>query len=101
MNADMLTSTHPICCEINSTDEATSIFDGISYGKGSAWLKQVYNVVGHETLKKACHRYFKTYEWQNTTLPDFIDCIDLAYKESGSKTMGDDFDFKQWSETWL
>jgi len=39
MMADMKTSTHPICCEINSTDEATAIFDGISYGKGAAWLK--------------------------------------------------------------
>ena len=39
ISTDQLSSTHPICCTINSTDEAESLFDGISYGKGSAFLK--------------------------------------------------------------
>jgi len=39
ISTDQLSSTHPICCDINSTDEAESLFDGISYGKGSAFLK--------------------------------------------------------------
>jgi aminopeptidase N len=39
VQTDSLSSTHPITCEIASTDQAVSIFDGISYGKGSAWLK--------------------------------------------------------------
>jgi len=88
-----MSSTHPICCEINDTHEAISLFDGISYGKGSAWLKQVYNVLGYEPIKKGLHRYFKKYEWQNTTLPDFIGCLDEAFKESGNKSMGSDFNF--------
>ena len=39
ISTDQLSSTHPICTEINSTDEAESLFDGISYGKGSSFLK--------------------------------------------------------------
>ena len=61
----------------------------------------MYNVLGHETLKNGLHRYFKTYEWQNTTLPDFIGCLDWAYKQSGDKTMGEGFNFLEWSDSWL
>ena len=50
IETDQLSSTHPICCEISSTDEAESLFDGISYGKGSSWLKQVYNILGYDTI---------------------------------------------------
>ena len=39
ISTDQLSSTHPICCEVNSTDEAESLFDGISYGKGSSFLQ--------------------------------------------------------------
>ena len=39
VSKDCLSSTHPICCEIVATDQADSLFDGISYGKGSAFLK--------------------------------------------------------------
>jgi aminopeptidase N len=58
-----MSSTHPICCEINATDEAESLFDGISYGKGSAWLKQVYNILGYDVIKKGLHQYFEKYQW--------------------------------------
>jgi len=55
---DGLSSTHPVCGVVRDTDEAEAIFDGISYGKGSAWLKQTYFVLGHDTLRAALHRYF-------------------------------------------
>jgi aminopeptidase N len=39
IQTDQMSTTHPICATISSTDEAASIFDGISYGKGAAFLK--------------------------------------------------------------
>ena len=39
ITTDTKSSTHPICTDIASTDEAQSLFDGISYGKGSSFLK--------------------------------------------------------------
>jgi aminopeptidase N len=39
IQADSMTSTHPVCANIADTDEAESLFDGISYGKGSAFVK--------------------------------------------------------------
>ena len=101
ISTDQMSSTHPICCEINNTDEAESLFDGISYGKGSAWLKQVYNVLGYDVIKKGLHQYFEKYQWKNTTLPDFVGCLQEAYESSENKSMGPDFNFTDWCDTWL
>jgi aminopeptidase N len=95
---DGLSSTHAICGEVPTTHDAETIFDGISYGKGSAWLKQVYKVIGYETMKAGLHRYFATFAWKNTTLPDFVNCLDWAWNQSGNKTMGDDFIFLEWCD---
>ena len=63
INTDIKSTTHPICAEIPSTQEAEALFDGISYGKGSAWLKQVLKVMDPASIKKAFIRYFATYKW--------------------------------------
>jgi aminopeptidase N len=77
------------------------LFDGISYGKGSAFVMQVHNVIGHDTLKEGLHDYFATYAWKNTTLPDFVGCLHKAFEKSGNKSMGEDFNFTEWCDTWL
>ena len=61
MSKDSMSSTHSICCEIAATDQAEALFDGISYGKGSAWLKQFFNILGYETMSKGLHKYFQRY----------------------------------------
>ena len=101
VSTDQLSSTHPICTEIVSTDQAESLFDGISYGKGSAFLKQLYNVLGHETFKKGLHYYFDKYQWGNTTLPDFVGALNQAWTESGDTSMGSEFDLPTWCDQWL
>ena len=85
---DQLLSTHPICSDIKSTDQVESIFDGISYGKGASWIKQVHNVFGQDTLKSALHIYFDKYAWKNTELKDFIGSLQEAYEKSGDQSMG-------------
>ena len=39
VSEDQLSSTHPICGNITSTEQVDQIFDGISYGKGASFLK--------------------------------------------------------------
>lgn len=75
-----MSSTHPISADVANSYEAVAMFDGISYGKGSAWLKQLYFIIGHETMSKGLTLYFKKHEWGNTTLPDFVGCLEDAYK---------------------
>lgn len=38
LRTDALDTSHPIAAICNSTADAEDIFDGISYGKGAAWL---------------------------------------------------------------
>ena len=96
-----MASTHPICTDIQSTDQAESLFDGISYGKGSAFLKQWYAVLGHEGLKKGLKTYFAKHAWGNTTLPDFVDALQQAWDESPDSIMGPDFQLTEWAHQWL
>lgn len=63
ISEDTLSTTHPITVHVGRTDEAESIFDGISYGKGSSVLKQLYNLIGREAFKKGIHLYFKKHAW--------------------------------------
>jgi len=46
INADILNSTHPVTSGIQSVSEAESVFNGISYGKGASFLKQLNKVMG-------------------------------------------------------
>lgn len=39
---DEKSTTHPIYCDVQNTDQAENIFDGITYAKGAALLKQIY-----------------------------------------------------------
>ena len=38
LTEDQICTTHPICADVIDTSSADDIFDGISYGKGAAWL---------------------------------------------------------------
>jgi aminopeptidase N len=101
ISTDQLSSTHPIEAQIQSTDQAESLFDGISYGKGSAFLKQIYNVMGYEKMKQGLHRYFERFAWQNTSLYDFVDTLTEVWEASGDQSMGADFNLKAWFVQWL
>lgn len=45
-NEDMLTTTHPIRSGVENTQVAESIFDGITYSKGAATMKQLMYLMG-------------------------------------------------------
>lgn len=77
------------------------MFDGISYGKGSAFLKQSYKMLGYDVIKKGLHAYFAKHAWGNTTLPDFVDQMQIAYNEGGDKSLGDNFSVQKWCDEWL
>ncbi|CDW89925.1 aminopeptidase n [Stylonychia lemnae] len=101
INEDILSKTHPITCEIGDTGEAENLFDGISYGKGASFLKQVYNLLGHEVVKRGLHAYFENFQWQNTELKDFVGTLNEAYLQYGNEKLGKDFNFLEWCESWL
>lgn len=76
---DQLVTTHPIAGEVPDTDAADSIFDGITYAKGSATLRQLLCLLGHDSFSKAMKSYFHQYAFKNSTLNDFINVLDVEF----------------------
>lgn len=95
---DQLSTTHPIVLEVNDTLRAFSIFDGITYAKGAAVLKQLLCLIGEENFGKALQHYFKKFAWGNATLENFVDSLQLFYKPSSPNFPSD---LKSWQKQWL
>ena len=88
---DQWTTTHPIAADARDTDTAFTNFDGISYSKGAAILKQLMFFIGEESFKKGLANYFKKYQWKNTKLSDFLKCMEDASNKN----------LENWSKMWI
>ncbi len=90
--ADQRPSTHPVAPEeVADTAAAFTNFDGISYAKGSAVLRQLVAWVGDEAFRAGLKTYFETHEWGNATLADLLTALSKA---SGR-------DLTEWAAVWL
>jgi len=76
VNIDTLSTTHPIVKYTPHTDSAEDLLNAITYGKGLAFLKQLVYIIGKDVLSDACKLYFQKYKWGNTTLDDFMSCLE-------------------------
>jgi len=81
---DQRDTSHPIAASCNSTADAEDIFDGISYGKGAAWLRQMIYFFGTKTLKEGLKTYFGKFSFKNTVLDDFVKELAIAAKSTGA-----------------
>jgi aminopeptidase N len=88
---DQLPSTHPIACDIPDMHAVEVNFDGITYAKGAAVLKQLAAYVGTEEFLAALRIYFRRHEYGNTTLADLL----RALEETSGR------DLSGWSAQWL
>jgi len=96
--ADQQPTTHSICAEVQNTEKASLVFDGITYIKGACSLIQLYKLIGHETFSKAMKAYFKTYEWKNATLEDFIKNFKQFVTDDNPESP---FSLESWERDWL
>src|SRR5207302_9198744 len=64
---DQLPSTHPIAADIPDIHAVEVNFDGITYAKGAAVLKQLVAYVGGDNFLAALRRYFDAHAWRNAT----------------------------------
>ena len=94
---DQLPSTHPIAGEVCNTDVASSIFDGITYNKGSAVLKQLMFVIGEETFSIALENYFHKYAFKNTCLEDLL----AEFDRELTKLPEPKINILEWKEDWI
>ncbi|MBG6140300.1 aminopeptidase N [Longispora fulva] len=88
---DQLPSTHPIVADIRDLMDLLTNFDGITYAKGAAVLKQLAAWVGSDQFFAGIRHYFARHAWGNTTLTDLLEALE---KTSGR-------DLSTWSAEWL
>jgi aminopeptidase N len=91
LRQDQLPTTHPISAEINDLHDVQINFDGITYAKGAAVLKQLVAWVGRDAFVAGLRRYFREHAYSNTTLADLF--VELE-AESGR-------DLRSWEQEWL
>ncbi|MEN9723398.1 MAG: aminopeptidase [Pseudomonadota bacterium] len=89
--ADQVSTTHPIETPVPDTDEASSHFDGITYNKGAAVLKQLAFRLGPEAFQRGLSLYFHRYAFSNTDAGQFWATLEEA---SGTS-------LKKWPGEWL
>ena len=90
---DQLPSTHPISADIVDTEAVRLNFDGITYAKGAAVLRQLVAWVGEDALFTGVRAYFDDHAWGNAELRDFLRALE--------KASGRDLDgwIKEWIQT--
>jgi aminopeptidase N len=88
---DQLPSTHPIAADIPDIHAVEVNFDGITYAKGAAVLKQLVAYVGRENFLDGVRKYFGAHAWGNATLADLLSALEQT---SGR-------DLTSWSREWL
>ena len=98
LGADFMPSNHNVQALCPDTDAAESLIDGITYGKGSSLIKQMIFLMDWDTFCVGLKIYFNRHKWQNTSLEDFIGCMQEGYNEKKPDTP---LDLTQWSREWL
>jgi aminopeptidase N len=88
---DQLPTTHPIAADAPDLETAKTNFDGITYAKGAAVLRQLVAWVGLEHFMAGVRTYFDKYAWSNTKLADLLSELEVT---SGR-------DLAEWSKEWL
>ncbi len=86
---DQMITTHPIRGKVENTTVADSIFDGITYSKGAATMKQLLYLVDEDSFGKALSEYFHKHEWSNATIEDFLSEMQKRFKVT-------EFTLKEW-----
>ncbi len=88
---DQLPSTHPIAADMVDLEAVEVNFDGITYAKGAAALRQLVAWVGEKEFFEGLQSYFREHAWGNTELADLLRHLELS---SGRE-------LSSWSGEWL
>lgn len=78
-SSDCLESTHPVYMFVNTSEEAISNLDTITYWKGASLLKNLAFIIGQDAFISGLQRYFKAFGWKNVELKDFVDSMQSPF----------------------
>lgn len=90
--ADEGPATHPVAANrAQNSTEALGHFDGISYAKGAAVLKQLRAELGDDIFWAGLRQYIGQHRFGNATLADLL----AAWRDAGAEELD------AWAQVWL
>jgi aminopeptidase N len=90
--AERMPSTHPVAASpAPDAQSALQNFDGISYAKGAAALRQLIAHIGDTAFIDGVRQYLRSHAFGNAALEDFLEAMERA---SGK-------DLRAWADAWL
>lgn len=94
MGQDSEISSHPIIVDVERPSQITSVFDAISYSKGSSVIRMLEALMGEDHFFQGVSDYLKSFKWANAKTDDLW--ASLSAVEIGGKH----FDVKHIMDTW-
>ncbi|MEU8222400.1 aminopeptidase N [Kribbella sp. NPDC048915] len=92
LQADQRSSTHPVAADaVKDALASLDDFDGISYAKGAAVLKQLAAYLGDDVFLAGVKAHIKANEFGNATFADLV----AKWTEAGAVGLED------WAQAWL
>jgi len=88
---DLLPTTHPVVGDVPDLESLTGSFDGITYGKGAAALRQLAAVVGEGPFFAGVADHLRRHALGSATLGDLLTSLERA----SGRDLGD------WAHAWL
>jgi len=85
MALDAQPTTHPVHVAIHDETEADSVFDEISYQKGSQIIRMIEDWIGPDNFRNGMRAYMKAHQYSNTTSADLWAALGAA----SGKNVGD------------
>ena len=76
LEVDALESTRPIEYPVHSPDDASGMFDVLTYTKGGAVLRMLEQWLGPERFRDGIRRYLRTHAYGNTETHDLWDALE-------------------------
>ncbi|TFW25989.1 M1 family peptidase [Massilia arenosa] len=89
MNSDARKTTHPIQTPIANEEQAASAFDGITYGKGEAFLRMLEQYLGEDAFRRGIRAYMAKHQYSNTTTADLWAALEKASGKPVAKLASD------------
>ena len=81
---DTFENSHTVEQTVNSPEEIQSIVDALSYKKGSAIVRMLYNLIGDDNFRKGMEKYLTKFMYKNTETSDLW----KSFEGLGGKTGG-------------
>ena len=84
---DALASTRPIEFPVESPDDASGMFDTLTYTKGGAVLRMIEQWLGPERFRDGIRSYLRAHAYANTETHDLWDALEEASGEPVRRIM--------------